>query len=57
MIDAYSLPTPLVQAIVQVLNEMPARATRALLNAIEAECLRQDEAAAAPPPRPSGKSK
>lgn len=40
----YSLPGDLLQAIVNVLNEQPARITRALLNAIEAECIKQDQA-------------
>lgn len=38
----YVLPQPLLQAIVGTLSELPARVSRALLNAIEAECLRQD---------------
>jgi hypothetical protein len=40
----YSLPEPMVQAIVNVLNELPAGHVRPLLNAIEAECLQQDQA-------------
>lgn len=44
--DAYRLPVQLLQAIVSTLGELPARQVRALLNAIEAECLRQDEARA-----------
>lgn len=38
----YALPQKLVQAVVDLLNELPARASRPLLNGIEAECLRQD---------------
>lgn len=40
----YSLPAPLVQAIVSQLNEMPAKMSRGLLNAIEFECSEQDKA-------------
>ena len=40
----YSLPEPLLQAVVTVLNEQPARLVRGLLNAIEAECVQQDQA-------------
>jgi hypothetical protein len=42
----YSLPEPLLQAIVNLLNELPAGRVRPLLNAIEGECLQQDQAAA-----------
>jgi hypothetical protein len=38
----YSLPEPLLQAIVNALSELPARVSRGLLNAIEGECLQQD---------------
>lgn len=38
----YSLPANLVQAVVNILNELPARLVRPTLNAIEAECVRQD---------------
>lgn len=51
----YSLPAEVVQAIVNVLNDQPARVTRGVLNAIEAECLQQDQARAVqtPAPRPA----
>lgn len=44
--EEYRLPAQLLQAIVSTLNELPARQVRALLNAIEGECLRQDAARA-----------
>ena len=40
---AYTVPAELMQAIVSTLNTMPAGQVRALLNAIEAECVRQDQ--------------
>jgi hypothetical protein len=40
----YSLPEPLLQQIVNILNELPARIVRPVLNAIEAETAAQDEA-------------
>lgn len=40
--NTYALPDQLVQAVVDLLNEMPARASRGVLNALEAECTRQD---------------
>lgn len=43
--ERYSLPAPLLQGIVNTLNELPSRVSRPLLNAIEGECLQQDEAA------------
>lgn len=47
----YTLSEKLLQAIVNALGDMPARITRPLLNAIEAECVQQDSLrqAAAPP--------
>lgn len=45
----YNLPEPMVQAIVHVLNNLPAGQVRGLLNAIEAETARQDDEAAAGP--------
>lgn len=51
----YSLPEPLLQAVVDVLNEQPARVVRGLLNAIEVECLQQDQAAASAPLQTSGR--
>lgn len=42
----YSLPEPLLQAVVNVLNDLPARVTRGLLNAIEVETNGQDQQAA-----------
>lgn len=38
----YSLPEPLLQAVVNVLNDLPARVSRPLLNGIEVECAAQD---------------
>lgn len=38
----YAMSENLLQSIVSALGEMPARATRGLLNAIEAEIVRQD---------------
>lgn len=52
----YALSQPLLQALVDYLNAQPAGGVRHLLNAIEAECCRQDleaqAAAAAPDPAP-----
>lgn len=44
--STYTLSAPLVQAMVDVINQQPARQVRELLNLIEAECKRQDDAAA-----------
>lgn len=44
---AYALSQPLLQAVVDYLNAQPAGGVRHLLNAIEAECCRQDLAAQA----------
>lgn len=45
----YTMPQPLLQAVVDYLNTQPAGAVRQLLNAIEGECMRQDlERTAAP---------
>jgi hypothetical protein len=41
---SYEVQEGLLQAIVATLNEMPAGRVRSLLNAIEAECQRQDQA-------------
>lgn len=41
--NTYTLPQGLLQAIVSNLNEQPAFKTRELLNAVEAECSRQDQ--------------
>ena len=46
--NSYNIPQELLQAIVSLLGEMPARVSRHVLNAVEAECVRQDQAAAAP---------
>jgi hypothetical protein len=46
---AYPLSQPLLQALVDYLNAQPAGGVRHLLNAIEAECSRQDLKAAAAP--------
>lgn len=40
----YTLPENIMQAIVGTLNQMPAMQSRAILNAIEAECAKQDKA-------------
>lgn len=40
--QTYSLPAPLLQHVVNLLNDLPAKTSRAALNAIEAECTRQD---------------
>jgi hypothetical protein len=57
----YHLPEPLIQAIVNLLNELPAGRVRPLLNAIEGECLQQDQAATAtvqtPAPAPRRKKR
>lgn len=39
----YTIPENLLQAIVGTLNQMPAAQSRAILNALEAECARQDK--------------
>ncbi len=46
--NRYSIGATIMQAIVSTLNDLPARQVRGLLNAIEVECLQQDEARAAP---------
>jgi hypothetical protein len=43
----YTLPDNILQATVQLLNQLPAAQSRHLLNAIEAECKRQDDERAA----------
>ena len=43
----YAIPDNLLQAIVGLLNSMPAGQSRGVLNAIEAECTKQDEKAKA----------
>ena len=53
----YSLPEPLLQAVVAVLNEQPARAVRGLLNAIEVECLQQDQSQAHAPLQTPGRGR
>ena len=40
--NEYMLSENMLKAIVAVLNDLPASRTRLLLNAIEAECLKQD---------------
>lgn len=44
--NTYTLSENLMQAVVSTLNEMPAARVRGLLNAIEAECVQQDQARA-----------
>jgi hypothetical protein len=39
----YTLPESILQAIVHSLNQQPAGSVRQLLNAIEAECAKQDK--------------
>ncbi|MEO8804631.1 MAG: hypothetical protein ABI433_01000 [Burkholderiaceae bacterium] len=39
----YAIKTDLLQAIVSSLSSQPAGAVRGLLNAIESECVRQDQ--------------
>jgi hypothetical protein len=39
----YSVPEPLLQAVVNVLNMLPAGQVRSLLNQLEAECVEQDQ--------------
>jgi len=51
----YSLPEPLLQAVVSELNELPARRVRGLLNALEMECMQQDQAAEAAPVQAPGR--
>jgi hypothetical protein len=46
--EDYTLPGELVQNIVSVLNELPARVSRVLLNQMEATCNAQDAARNAP---------
>ena len=43
--DNYTLPAKLVQQILDILNELPARVSRGVLNDIEMECLAQQAAA------------
>lgn len=38
----YTLPAGLVQATLNLLNEMPAKMSRTLINALELECGEQD---------------
>lgn len=45
--ERYSLPAPLLQAITNTLNDLPARVSRSMLNALEVECVQQDAAHAA----------
>lgn len=40
---AYTFSSELVQAVINQLNQAPAYQTRALLNALEGECLKQDK--------------
>lgn len=47
MQTTYNLPADLVQSIANLLGELPARVSRSQLNALEAECTRQDEQRAA----------
>lgn len=52
---SYTLPAPLLQAIVDYLNGQPAREVRDFLNIIEVACLQQDaqrKAAASAAPLP-----
>lgn len=42
--QTYVIPAPLLQHVVNLLNDLPARTSRTALNAIEAECARQDQA-------------
>jgi hypothetical protein len=44
----YTIPEDLLQAIVTTLEELPARVTRVMLNAIEKTVTEQDAAAKAP---------
>ena len=46
---SYAIPQPLMQAVVDVLNALPAGQVRQLLNAIELTCAQQDAERAAPP--------
>lgn len=41
--DTYRLSVQLLQAIVMILGELPARQVRTVLSGIEAECQRQEE--------------
>lgn len=45
----YTIPADLLQAIVNVLNEQPAKVTRSMLNAVEHFCGEQDKAAEVSP--------
>lgn len=42
--NTYEIPDPMVQAIVHILNSLPAGQVRGLLNDLEATCKQQDEA-------------
>lgn len=53
MPPTYTLPADLLQAIVHHLNTQPAGIVRGMLNAVEAECLRQDQAASPMPALPA----
>ena len=41
-LERYSLPADLVQRLANLLNELPARMSRQLINELEAECLQQE---------------
>jgi hypothetical protein len=43
--QTYTFPADLVQAVISQLNQAPAYQTRGLLNALESECLKQDQVA------------
>jgi hypothetical protein len=45
----YAIPADVLQAVVQLLNSMPALQSRSTLNAIEALLRQQDQAAKANP--------
>lgn len=40
--NTYAIPEPLLAATIDLLNRLPAGQARQLLNALEAECTRQD---------------
>jgi len=46
-LPTYTIPEPLMQSIVNTLNELPAGRVRPILNALESECAQQDQARAA----------
>ncbi len=46
MFQTYTFPAELVQSTVSLLAELPARVSRPLLNLIEVECKKQDDARA-----------